>query len=98
MLSWNTQIPFTSDSLLLIDLLPNIYMDYYTIKEYELQKSSKCKIVIYIGELWISDGERGMYKYMLENSIWKLIHRKVLHETLDAFGGPCIKELFIFTD
>ena len=85
-------------ALLLISPPPNIYVDYYAIKEYELQKTKKRKIVIYIGELGASDGGRGMYKYMLENSIWKLIHRKVLKESVDALGGPCIKELFVFTD
>lgn len=85
-------------ALLLISPPPNIYVDYYAIKEYELQKTKKRKIVIYIGELGASDGGRGMYKYMLENPIWKLIHRKVLNESVDPLGGPCIKELFVFTD
>ena len=86
------------NALLLISPPPgiDIYVDYYAIKEYELQQSTKKKIVIFIGELGASDGGRGMYHYMIHNSQWKLIYRKVVDEGTDPFGGPYYKEIFIF--
>ncbi len=84
------------DILLLVCPLPNCYMDYYAIKEYELQKSTK-KCVIFVGELGGAEGGPGMYQYMLYKSAWKLAFRDVLERRPDTFGGLCEKEIFIFT-
>ena len=86
------------DALMFISPPPNIYVDYYAIKEYELQKSDNKKIIIYIGELGASDGGKGMYKYMLENSYWKLTHRKEIYVGKDFMGGEVVKEVFVFTN
>lgn len=86
------------DVLMFISPPPNMYVDYYAIKEYELQKSDKKKIIIYIGELGASDGGAGMYKYMLENSYWKLAHRKEIDVWKDFIGGEVVKEVFVFTN
>ena len=86
------------NALMLISPSPMLYVDYYAIKEYELQKSDQKKIIIYIGELGASDGGKGMYKYMLENSYWKLVHRKEIDVGKDLLGGKLIKEIFVFTN
>ena len=86
------------NALMFISPPPMLYVDYYAIKEYELQKSDQKKIIIYIGELGASDGGKGMYKYMLENSYWKLVHRKEIYVGKDIFGGESMKEIFVFTN
>ena len=85
----------TSNILLLISPPPKCYMDYYAIKEYELQPGDE-KYVIYIGELGASDGGEGMYLYMKKNSIWDLIYEELLYTGIDIFGGSIEKYLYIF--
>ena len=80
--------------LLLISPLPNNYMDYYAIKEFELIGG---KYIVYIGELGASDGGEGMYNYMINESSWKLLSRDLLLKTRDIlFGGDVEKEIFLF--
>jgi hypothetical protein len=86
------------NALMFISPPPMLYVDYYAIKEYELQKSDQKKIIIYIGELGASDGGEGMYLYMLENSYWKLVHRKEIDVGTDFMGGKVVKEIFVFTN
>jgi hypothetical protein len=84
-----------SNVLLLISPPPSCHMDYYAIKEFELQPGDE-KYVIYLGELGASDGGEGMYKYMMNDSVWDLIHEELLSQKIDSFGGPCEKCLYIF--
>lgn len=84
-----------SDMLLLISPPPKCYMDYYAIKEFELQPGDE-KYVVYIGELGASDGGEGMYLYMMKDSIWDLIYVELLYTGIDIFGGPIEKCLYIF--
>lgn len=95
------------DILLLVSPLPFGYMDYYAIKEYELQENSKekfankfaNKFVIFIGELGASDGAAGMFKYMLFDSCWKCIYREMIYrEYKSDFIGFIEKEIFIFSN
>lgn len=82
--------------LLIISPPPNCYVDYYAIKEFELQDGLADKYVIFIGELGASDGGDGMYHYMMHTSCWKIVCRQMLYVSLDCYGGNCEKELFIF--
>jgi hypothetical protein len=70
------------------------YGDYFAIKKWTDLPNTK--YIIFIGELGASDGSSGMYKYMMEHNIWKLIFREMLLKSTDVFGGPCEKEIFIF--
>ena len=84
-----------SNMLLLISPPPKCYMDYYAIKEFELQEGDE-KYVVYIGELGASDGGEGMYLYMKKDSIWDLIYEELLYTGVDIFGGPIEKCLYVF--
>lgn len=69
--------------------------DYYAIHDF-IEQTKKERFVIFVGELGASDGTEGMYKYLLNNEQLTLEHRRVLSQDVDMFGGPVIKELFIF--
>ncbi len=65
------------DILLLISPPPNdTFMDYYAIKEYEIRDQSRPKFLLFLGEMGASDGSTGIYKYLMEDSGWKLLERK----------------------
>jgi hypothetical protein len=83
------------DILLMVYPLPNCYMDYYAIKEFELQ-TGKPKHLIFAGELGAADGGPGMYQYLLKHPHWKLQKRGIIYGFNDMFGVPCEKEVFIF--
>jgi hypothetical protein len=83
-----------TNTLLLISPPPDQYVDYFAISEWE--KLPGCRYVIYIGELGASDGAEGMYRYMLESSIWTNPLRIMISKGTDIFGGYVEKELFIF--
>ncbi len=83
------------DTLLMISPPPGrFYGDYFAIKEWT--KLSNSKYIVFVGELGASDGSEGMYKYMMENPIWKCKFSPMLHEGVDIYGGPIEKQLFIF--
>ena len=80
--------------LLMVSPPPETYSDYYAIKSWE--RRPETKYVIFIGELGASDGGRGMYRYMIYDSDWRLVYRVLLCRTVDPLIGPVEKELFIF--
>jgi hypothetical protein len=83
------------DTLLMISPPPgNGYGDYFAIKEWT--KMSNSKYIVIVGELGASDGSEGMYKYMMENPIWKCKYNPMLSQGIDILGGPVEKQLFIF--
>lgn len=76
--------------------------DFFACKDFIEQtfknhnSDSNSKFIIFVGELGASDGTEGMYKYLTENDCLTLVHRKMLSQRRDMFGGACEKELFIF--
>ncbi len=83
------------DTLLMISPPPgNGYGDYFAIKKWT--ELSNSKYIVIVGELGASDGSEGMYKYMMENPIWKCKYNPMLCQAIDVFGGPIEKQLFIF--
>jgi hypothetical protein len=73
------------------------YMDYFAIKEWtKLISSEYDRYIIYVGELGASDGSTGMYRYMMTHRMWRCMLRDIIVERTDMFGGPLIKEIFIF--
>jgi len=91
----------TTDVLLLISPPPNVYVDFYAIRTFELihkdTDPTKQKYVIFFGELGASDGGPGMYNYMINGDTWKLLYRKVILSGTDMFDGQYDKELFLWS-
>jgi hypothetical protein len=82
--------------LMLIAPLPNCYMDYYAIREFEAHDGRK--LCIYAGELGGAEGGLGMYHYMIAGSKWKILDRITLFNfKCQIFGYDTKKELFIFS-
>ena len=72
---------------------PDGFSDYYAIKLWtELDK----KVIIFIGEMGYSDGTEGIYWFMMNHPIWKLVKRELLIKKQDMFGRWIEKEIFIF--
>ena len=69
------------DILLMISPPPNLYMDYYAIKEYELKQQLTQKYLIFVGELGAADGSEGIYQYLTNEkeklSNWEIVSSKV---------------------
>lgn len=86
-----------SNILMMICPPPECYVDYYAIKEFENYLNSK-KYIIYFGEMGLSDGGKGMYHFMMNNSIWKCVFRKIISTIMDPTYGICVKELYLFTN
>jgi hypothetical protein len=84
-----------TNTLLLISPPPGMYADYFAISKWE--KLPGTRFILYVGELGASDGGEGMYRYMMESTIWKLDFRNMLSFDNDMFGGRVEKELFIFS-
>ena len=70
------------------------FSDYFCLKKWTELKNSV--LFVFVGELSASDGSDGMYHHLLNHDIWKLDARKLILNTLDVFGLPCEKEIFIF--
>lgn len=70
------------------------YGDYYAC--YDFINQNKEKYIFFIGELGVSDGSVGMYKYLTTHPKLTLICRAMLDSNVDVFGDPGEKELFIF--
>lgn len=83
------------DTLLMISPPPGEeYGDYFCIKKWTEQPNSK--YIIFVGELGASDGSDGMYQYLTHHLIWKSIYRDLFAKSVDIFGGPVAKEIFMF--
>jgi hypothetical protein len=84
------------NTLLMISPPPgHIYGDYFCIKKWST--CDNAKYIIFVGELGASDGSEGLYKYLMEHKIWKLIHRTEISKSPDILPGSwVIKELFVF--
>lgn len=85
------------NTLLMISPPPgHIYGDYFCIEKWSLCPTAK--YIIFVGELGASDGSEGLYKYLMEHSIWKLVYRSEFSKTPDIMPGNwVIKELFVFS-
>lgn len=70
------------------------YADYYAYVNFIKQPQSK--FIIFLGELGAADGSSGTYKYLIEHPNLNLDRSVIISESKDIFGGPVIKELFIF--
>lgn len=83
------------DTLLMISPPPGKeYGDYFCIKKWTEQTNSK--YIIFVGELGASDGSDGMYQYLTHHPVWKSIYRDLFAKSVDIFGGPVAKEIFMF--
>ena len=76
------------------------YGDFYACHEYIKQTQEMGgnpeKYIIIIGELGVSDGTTGIYRYLTENPNLNLIYKnRILFETNPRFGAV-IKEVYIF--
>lgn len=73
--------------------VPEGFGDYYSLKKWtELNK----KVFIFVGELGRTDGTEGMYKFLMNHPIWKLVEHKVLQEGDDIFERHISRDIFIF--
>ena len=90
-----------ANTLLLISPLPGeidspaSLSDYYACHDF-IESGRKGKMIIFIGELGASDGTSGMYRYLMDHNRLELKKRDIVSKSVDCFGGPTEKEVFIF--
>ena len=77
------------------------YADYYAIKMFIEQTTKTCekpRFIVFVGELGVADGSRGMYRFLMEHPVLKLIHRRVVTEKPSPFNKDYLitQEIFIF--
>jgi hypothetical protein len=75
------------------------YYDYYAAKMF-IEQESKCvdRIIVFVGELGVSSGSRGMYRYLLDHPKLKLCVRKVIHQQASPQHADYLitHEVFLF--